>query len=240
MLRLNNRAANELRQVKITRNFTKYSSGCVLIEVGETKVLCTASIEEKLPPFLLNKNQGWLTAEYAMLPSATHSRNKRDAVVGKVNSRAQEISRLIGRSLRACLDLKELGPRQIIIDCDVLQADGGTRTASITGAFVALYDAINYLLLNKMIDRTPIKHFLAAVSVGVIKQRCYLDLDYLEDSSCDVDMNFILLDNGSIVEIQGAAEHESFDRLTLNKLLDLAEYGVSELIIKQRHALNLY
>ena len=237
--RTNNRQANELREIKITRNYTKYAEGSVLVEFGNTQVLCNVSVEESLPPFLKGKNQGWLTAEYSMLPRATHTRTRRDGAVGKVNSRAQEISRLIGRSLRACVDLELLGPRQLVVDCDVIQADGGTRTASITGGFIALHDAINGLLNSGKISKNPIKHFLAAISVGVYDGEALLDLDYIEDSNCSMDMNLVMLDNLSIVEIQGTAEKTALDRATTNRLIDLAEVGVSQLINLQRGVLKI-
>ena len=237
--RNNNRGLDALREVKITRNFTKYAAGSVLIEFGETKVICTASIEEKVPPFLKNTGAGWITAEYAMLPGSTHTRNKRDGVVGKVASRSQEISRLIGRSLRATVDMKKLGERQILIDCDVLQADGGTRTASITGAFVALYDAISKLLQNGLIKENPIERFLAAISVGIYNDELMLDLDYNEDSNCDSDINVVMFEDFGIVEIQGTAEQDQISRDELNHLIDLAESGIKNLIIAQKTALNL-
>ena len=237
--RLNNRQFNELRAIKITRNYTKYAEGSVLIEFGDTKVLCNATIDESVPPFLKNKNQGWLTAEYSMLPRATHERTKRDAVVGKVNSRAQEISRLIGRSLRSCVNFNLLGSRQILVDCDVIQADGGTRTASITGAYIAVYDAINLLLKTGKIMDNPITSFIAAISVGVYQGEPLLDLDYMEDSACDTDMNIIMNENLSIIEIQGTAENTPLDRLMLGKLMDLSEHGIKSLINLQKQALNL-
>ncbi len=234
LLRHKNRLAHELREIKITKNYTKYAEGSVLVEFGETKVLCTATIEESVPPFLKGKNQGWLTAEYSMLPSATHTRSKRDAVVGKVNSRAQEISRLIGRSLRSSINLFMLGERQILIDCDVIQADGGTRTAAITGAFVALHDAITVLMNNGKLTLNPIKNFVAAISVGVHKGEALLDLDYNEDSTCDTDMNLVMDDTLSIIEIQGTAEKIALDRTMLNQLLDLATCGIQDLLTIQK------
>lgn len=238
-MRLNERKNDDLRSVTITRDYTKYAEGSVLIEFGETKVLCTASVEEKVPPFLRGSGGGWVTAEYAMLPRATHTRNSRDAVNGKVNARAQEISRLIGRSLRASIDLSQLGERQILIDCDVIQADGGTRTASITGAFVALYDAVNKLVTEDKIPKNPIKQFLAAISVGVYQGTPMLDLDYSEDSDCDADINVVMFENLDIVEIQGTAEGTAFKREELNKLLDLAEKGVISLVKQQRYVLGM-
>lgn len=236
--RPSNREFNQLRDIKITRNYTKYAQGSVLIEFGDTKVICTATIENQVPAFLKGKNQGWLTAEYAMLPSATHSRNKRESASGKPNSRALEISRLIGRSLRSVVDLSKLGERQISIDCDVIQADGSTRTASITGAYVALADAIDYLLQQKIIVENPIKEAIAAISVGVYQGVAVTDLDYAEDSACDTDMNVVMTASGNIVEVQGTAEKVAFSRQELNQLLDLAENSIQELIKFQQHVLR--
>lgn len=231
------RENNQLRDIKITRNYTKHAEGSVLIEFGDTKVICTASIDESIPPFLKGQGKGWLTAEYSMLPRATNSRNKRDISQGKPNARSQEIQRLIGRSLRSVLDFELLGERQIIIDCDVIQADGGTRTASITGAYVALSDAVSYLLRNAIIAKNPIKAAIAAISVGIYKGVPVLDLDYLEDSNCDTDMNVVMSSEG-IVEIQGTAEGTPFNREELDKLLDLAEVGINQLFIIQEASLN--
>lgn len=231
------RENNQLRDIKITRNYTKHAEGSVLIEFGDTKVICTASIDESIPPFLKGQGKGWLTAEYSMLPRATNSRNKRDISQGKPNARSQEIQRLIGRSLRSVLDFELLGERQIIIDCDVIQADGGTRTASITGAYVALSDAVSYLLRNALIAKNPIKAAIAAISVGIYKGVPVLDLDYLEDSNCDTDMNVVMSSEG-IVEIQGTAEGTPFNREELDKLLDLAEVGINQLFIIQESSLN--
>lgn len=231
------RENNQLRDIKITRNYTKHAEGSVLIEFGDTKVICTASIDESIPPFLKGQGKGWLTAEYSMLPRATNSRNKRDISQGKPNARSQEIQRLIGRSLRSVLDFELLGERQIIIDCDVIQADGGTRTASITGAYVALSDAVSYLLRNAIIAKNPIKAAIAAISVGIYKGVPVLDLDYLEDSNCDTDMNVVMSSEG-IVEIQGTAEGTPFNREELDKLLDLAEVGINQLFIIQQASLN--
>lgn len=232
------RENNQLRQVKITRNYTKHAEGAVLVEFGATKVLCTASVEESVPPFLKGKGQGWVTAEYAMLPRATNTRNKREISQGKPNSRNQEIQRLIGRSLRSIVDFTKLGERQIIIDCDVIQADGGTRTASITGAYVALCDAISVLLKSGKINQNPLREALAAVSVGVYQGAALLDLDYLEDSNCDTDMNVVMTASGGIVEIQGTAEKSPFSREMFNQLLDLAESGINELLLLQRESLS--
>lgn len=231
------RENNQLRNVKITRNYTKHAEGSVLIEFGDTKVICTASIDESVPPFLKGQGKGWLTAEYSMLPRATNSRNKRDVSQGKPNARSQEIQRLIGRSLRSVLDFELLGERQIIIDCDVIQADGGTRTASITGAYVALSDAVSYLLCNSLITKNPLKASIAAISVGIYKGVPILDLDYLEDSNCDTDMNVVMSSEG-LVEIQGTAEGAPFTRQELNKLLDIAEEGINQLFTIQQASLN--
>ncbi len=231
------RENNQLRDIKITRNYTKHAEGSVLIEFGDTKVICTASIDESIPPFLKGQGKGWLTAEYSMLPRATNSRNKRDISQGKPNARSQEIQRLIGRSLRSVLDFELLGERQIIIDCDVIQADGGTRTASITGAYVALSDAVSYLLRNALIAKNPIKAAIAAISVGIYKGVPVLDLDYLEDSNCDTDMNVVMSSEG-VVEIQGTAEGTPFNREELDKLLDLAEVGINQLFIIQQASLD--
>lgn len=238
-MRNDGRQNNELRVVRLNRNFTKYAEGSVLIECGDTKVLCTASIEDEVPRFLRNTGTGWVSAEYSMLPRATHTRNKRDSVAGKVNPRASEISRLIGRSLRACIDLESLGERQVLIDCDVIQADGGTRTASITGAFVAMYDALNSLVKCGKLSENPIKQFLAAISVGVYQGAPLLDLNYVEDNNCDTDMNLVMLEDLSVIEIQGTAEGASFSRDTLNIMLDLGEHGVKQLIQKQKESLGV-
>jgi ribonuclease PH len=233
------RAADKLRPVRITRHYTKHAEGSVLIEFGDTRVLCTASIEEKVPGFLKGKGQGWMTAEYGMLPRSTHSRMDREAAKGKQSGRTQEIQRLIGRSLRAAFDLEAFGERTLHLDCDVIQADGGTRTASITGAMVAAHDAFSKLVENKVIAAIPIKHFVAAISVGVYKGTPVLDLDYLEDSDCDTDMNVVMTDAGHFVEVQGTAEGAAFDRATMDRLLDLAQGGIGELIGLQKKTLGL-
>lgn len=233
------RSSDQLRNITITRHYTKHAEGAVLIEFGDTKVLCTASVEENVPPFLKGKGLGWVTAEYAMLPRATNTRNKRDSAQGKPNSRAQEISRLIGRSLRSIVDCNLLGERQILIDCDVIQADGGTRTAAITGAYVALCDAINWLITNQKLEKNPIKQALAAVSVGVYQGIPVLDLDYAEDSRCDSDINVVMTGDGGIVEIQGTAEGATFSREALNQLLDLAGRGIEQLLKSQSQALAI-
>ncbi|HEY0845805.1 MAG TPA: ribonuclease PH [Noviherbaspirillum sp.] len=233
------RAADALRDVRLTRQYTKHAEGSVLVEFGDTKVICTASIEEKVPPFLKGKGQGWMTAEYGMLPRSTHSRMDREAAKGKQSGRTQEIQRLIGRSLRAAFDLNAFGERTLHLDCDVIQADGGTRTASITGAMVAAYDAFSRLVQNGLIGNVPVKHFVAAISVGVYRGLPVLDLDYLEDSDCDTDMNVVMTDAGHFVEVQGTAEGEAFDRPTMNRLLDLAEKGIIELVSLQKKTLGL-
>ncbi len=233
------RAVDALRTIRITRDYTKHAEGSVLIECGDTKVICTASIEEKVPGFLKGKGQGWMTAEYGMLPRSTHSRMDREAAKGKQSGRTQEIQRLIGRSLRAAFDLEAFGERTLQLDCDVIQADGGTRTASITGAMVAAYDAFSKLKARGMIETIPVKHFVAAISVGVYQGVPVLDLDYLEDSDCDTDMNVIMTDNGAFVEVQGTAEGAAFDRAAMNRLLDLAEGGIRDLVKLQKQALGL-
>ncbi|HSH73473.1 MAG TPA: ribonuclease PH [Methylophilaceae bacterium] len=233
------RTANQLRPVEIIRNYTKHAEGSVLVKFGDTHVLCTASVEEKVPGFLRGKNQGWVTAEYGMLPRSTGSRMDREASKGKQSGRTQEIQRLIGRSLRAIIDLGKLGERSIQIDCDVIQADGGTRTASITGAYVALHDAISLLLKKGLIKESPLKDSVAAISVGIYKGSPVLDLDYIEDSDCDTDMNVVMTGSGGFVEIQGTAEGEPFTREEMNEILDLAQAGIAELIQMQKIALGI-
>ena len=232
-------AVDALRNIRITRDYTKHAGGSVLIECGDTKVICTASIEERVPGFLKGKGQGWMTAEYGMLPRSTHSRMDREAAKGKQSGRTQEIQRLIGRSLRAAFDLEAFGERTLQLDCDVIQADGGTRTASITGAMVAAYDAFSKLKARGLIETIPVKHFVAAISVGVYQGVPVLDLDYLEDSDCDTDMNVIMTDAGAFVEVQGTAEGAAFDRAAMNRLLDLAEGGIKDLVKLQKQALGL-
>ena len=232
------RAHNQLRPVEIIRRYTKHAEGSVLIKFGDTHVLCTASVEEKVPPFLRGKNQGWVTAEYGMLPRSTGSRMDREAARGKQSGRTQEIQRLIGRSLRAIIDLEKLGERSIQIDCDVIQADGGTRTAAITGAYVALHDAISYLLRAGLISESPLLDSVAAISVGVYQGQPVLDLDYIEDSGCDTDMNVVMTGKGGFVEIQGTAEGEPFQRDAMNAMLDLATAGIAELSNIQKSVLN--
>jgi ribonuclease PH len=236
MTRPSERLSDQLRDVRITRQFTCHAEGSVLIEFGNTKVLCTASVEENVPPFMRGKGEGWVTAEYGMLPRSTHTRMAREAAKGKQSGRTQEIQRLIGRSLRAVVDLKMLGERQITIDCDVLQADGGTRTASITGACVALHDALERLVEAGKLPASPLKDWVAAVSVGMHEGEAVLDLDYLEDSSCDTDMNVVMTGQGGFVEIQGTAEGEPFSRNELDRLLALARLGIAQLIEKQKQS----
>lgn len=238
MTRSYHRTPTQIRPVKIIRHFTKHADGSVLIECGDTKVICTASISEQVPPFLRGQAQGWLTAEYGMLPGSTHSRMQREAVKGKQTGRTMEIQRLIGRALRAVVNLKQLGERTIQIDCDVIQADGGTRTASITGAFVALHDAIDKLIYQQLIETSPIIDHVAAVSVGMHQGAPLLDLDYVEDSSCDTDMNVVMTGNSGIVEVQGTAEGTPFDRKSLENMLDTAQHGIRELILIQKSALS--
>ncbi|HJV93048.1 MAG TPA: ribonuclease PH [Azonexus sp.] len=236
-MRPSQRQSDQLRTVRLTRNFTRHAEGSVLIEMGDTRVLCNASVEENVPPFLRGKGQGWVTAEYGMLPRSTHTRTSREAAKGKQTGRTQEIQRLIGRALRAVVDLKALGERQITLDCDVLQADGGTRCASITGAWVALYEACEKLVAAGKLPANPVRDHVAAVSVGIYKGSPVLDLDYPEDSDCDTDMNVVMTGAGGIVEIQGTAEGEPFTRAQMNTLTDLAEAGIRQLIAAQQSAL---
>ena len=237
-MRPSKRQPDELRNIRITRRYTRHAEGAVLIEAGDTKVLCTVSVEEKVPPFLKGKGQGWLTAEYGMLPRATNTRSDREAARGKQSGRTQEIQRLIGRALRAVVDLTALGERTLQIDCDVIQADGGTRTASITGAFVAVHDAIGFLLDKQLIAASPVRDFVAAVSVGVYQGVPVLDLDYPEDSGCDTDMNVVMTGSGGLIEVQGTAEGAPFSRAEMNALLDLAQKGIQQLIAAQKAALK--
>ena len=236
-MRPSGRALDQLRDVKITRNFTKHAEGSVLVEFGDTKVICTASVEGRVPSFLRGKGQGWVTAEYGMLPRSTNSRMMREAAKGKQSGRTVEISRLIGRSLRAAVDLEVLGENSITIDCDVIQADGGTRCASITGACVALADAINHMLEKGMIKKSPLKYMISAVSVGVYKGEAVLDLDYDEDSNAETDLNVIMADNGGFVEIQGTAEGEPFMPEELTAMLDRAKSGLATITELQKAAL---
>jgi ribonuclease PH len=237
-MRPSGRQTNELRQVTITRNYTKHAEGSVLIEMGDTKVLCTASVEERIPSFLRGKGEGWVTAEYGMLPRSTGSRMQREAARGKQSGRTQEIQRLIGRSLRASIDLKALGERSITIDCDVLQADGGTRTASITGAYVALQDAVNTLVEQKKIKKNPLLGQVAAISVGIYNGTPVLDLDYAEDSNAETDMNVVMNEAGAYIEVQGTAEGHAFQPDELTAMLAIASEGIADLVIKQREALE--
>ena len=237
MTRSYHRTPAQIRPVRITRHYTKHADGSILIECGDTKVICTASISEQVPPFLKGQGQGWLTAEYGMLPCSTHSRMQREAAKGKQSGRTMEIQRLIGRALRAVVDLKQLGERTIQIDCDVIQADGGTRTASITGAFVALHDAVEKLIYRQLIETTPIIDHVAAISVGIHQGIPVLDLDYVEDSSCDTDMNVVMTGNLGMIEVQGTAEGAAFSRKELDSMLDMAQQGIQELIALQKKVL---
>ncbi|MDR2688412.1 MAG: ribonuclease PH [Azoarcus sp.] len=232
------RQSNQLRPVRLTRHYTRHAEGSVLVEFGDTKVLTTASIEENVPSFLRGQGRGWLTAEYGMLPRATHTRGAREAAKGKQSGRSQEIQRLIGRSLRAVVDLAALGERQIIVDCDVLQADGGTRTASITGAAVAVHDALATLVATEKLAAHPMRELVAAVSVGIYQGMPVLDLDYAEDSACDTDMNVVMTASGGLIEVQGTAEGAPFSRIELDAMVDLAAQGISQLIAWQWAALG--
>ena len=231
------RTANALRPVRITRHYTAYAEGSVLIEFGGTKVLCTASVEEKVPGHKKGSGEGWVTAEYGMLPRATHTRSDREAARGKQSGRTQEIQRLIGRCMRTVFDLKKLGERTIYLDCDVIQADGGTRTAAITGAFVAAQDAVNKLIADGKLKESPILDHVAAISVGIVQGTPVLDLEYLEDSACGTDMNVVMTGAGNFVEVQGTAEGAAFTRAEMDALLMLAEKGIQELVVMQRQAL---
>ncbi len=233
------RLADALRPVSIQRGYTRHAEGSVLVCFGATQVLCTASVEEKVPPHKRGSGQGWVTAEYGMLPRATHTRSDREAARGKQSGRTQEIQRLIGRSLRTVFDLGALGERSILLDCDVLQADGGTRTAAITGAFVAAHDAVSFLLKQGRIAASPIRDFVAAVSVGVVQGTPLLDLEYTEDSTCDTDMNVVMTGSGGFVEVQGTAEGVPFSRAEMDALLALAAQGIAELNALQKQALGL-
>ncbi len=231
------RSADALRPVRLQRGFTRHAEGSVLVSFGDTQVLCTASVLAKVPPFLKGRGQGWVTAEYGMLPRATHTRGDREAARGKQSGRTQEIQRLIGRSLRAVVDLDLLGERTLHLDCDVIQADGGTRTAAITGAYVATADAVRWLLERGEIAVSPLRDHVAAISVGLVNGEAVLDLDYAEDSNCDTDMNVVMTGEGGIVEVQGTAEGAAFSRDQLNALLDLAQSGIAQLVRLQREAL---
>jgi ribonuclease PH len=233
------RGVDALRPVRITRSYTKHAEGSVLVEFGDTKVLCTASVEERVPPHQRGSGRGWVTAEYGMLPRATHTRSDREAAKGKQSGRTQEIQRLIGRSLRCVFDLSQLGERTISLDCDVIQADGGTRTAAITGAFVAAHDAVSGLLAQGKLGASPIRDFVAAVSVGIVNGVPLLDLEYIEDSACDTDMNVVMTGAGGFVEVQGTAEGAAFSRDEMASLLQLADQGIRQLVAAQRQALGL-
>jgi len=233
------RLADQLRPVTIQRGFTRHAEGSVLVSFGDTRVLCTASVEDKVPPHKRGSGEGWLTAEYGMLPRATHTRGDREAARGKQSGRTQEIQRLIGRSLRCVFDLSLLGERTISLDCDVLQADGGTRTAAITGAYVAAADAVSWLLAKGKIERSPIRDAVAAVSVGIVSGTPLLDLEYVEDAACDTDMNVVMTASGGFVELQGTAEGATFSRLEMEALLALAAKGIAELVEEQRQALGV-
>ena len=232
------RAANALRPVRITRHYTAYAEGSVLIEFGGTKVLCTASVEEKVPGHKKGSGEGWVTAEYGMLPRATHTRSDREAARGKQSGRTQEIQRLIGRSMRTVFDLKKLGERTIYLDCDVIQADGGTRTAAITGAFVAAHDAVSKLIADGKLKESPIIDHVAAISVGIVQRSPLLDLEYIEDVACDTDMNVVMTGAGNFVEVQGTAEGAAFTRAEMDALLGLADQGIRELVGMQKHSLS--
>lgn len=238
-LRSDERAADALRAVRITRHYTMHAEGSVLIAFGNTQVLCTASVEEKVPGHKKGSGEGWVTAEYGMLPRATHTRSDREAARGKQSGRTQEIQRLIGRALRSVFDLKLLGERTIHLDCDVLQADGGTRTAAITGAFVAAQDAVNWLLANGKLAQSPIKDHVAAISVGIVQGVPLLDLEYVEDSACDTDMNVVMTGSGHFVEVQGTAEGAAFTRAEMDALLALADKGIRELVQLQQRSLQI-
>ena len=237
-MRPSQRAPDELRAVRITRGYTRHAEGSVLVEFGDTKVICTASVIERQPPHLKGTPQGWVTAEYGMLPRSTNTRMDREAARGKQSGRTQEIQRLIGRALRAVVDLPQLGERTVHLDCDVIQADGGTRTASITGAFVALHDAIEGLRQKRALARSPVRDFIAAISVGMYQGVPVLDLDYREDSACGTDMNVVMTGSGGIVEIQGTAEGEPFSRMQMDAMMALADKGIRELVEAQRVALR--
>ena len=237
--RTNGRLADQLRPVSIQRGFTRHAEGSVLVAFGDTQVLCTASVEEKVPPHKRGSGEGWVTAEYGMLPRATHTRGDREAARGKQSGRTQEIQRLIGRSLRCVFDLSLLGERTISLDCDVLQADGGTRTAAITGAYVAADDAVAWLLAKGRIERSPIRDAVAAVSVGIVAATPLLDLEYIEDSACDTDMNVVMTASGGFVELQGTAEGATFSHIEMDALLSLAAKGIGELVVAQRRALGI-
>lgn len=237
--RVDGRSNDQIRTTKLERDYTKYAEGSVLVSTGDTKVICTASVENSVPYFLRGKNKGWLTAEYSLLPRSTQTRTIREAAKGKRSGRTREIQRLIGRSLRAIIDLEMIGERTIWIDCDVIQADGGTRTASITGAYVALYDAVQYMLEKDMISESPLKGFAAATSVGIVDGEYLLDLCYKEDVNAQVDMNIVMDEEGQIIEVQGTAEKDPFTREEMDKFMDLAEKGINDLIEEQKKSVGL-
>jgi ribonuclease PH len=238
-IRTQERAADQMRPVRLTRGYTVHAEGSVLVEFGQTRVLCTASVEERVPPHKKGSGEGWVTAEYGMLPRATHTRGDREAARGKQSGRTQEIQRLIGRSMRTVFDLSALGERTITLDCDVLQADGGTRTAAITGAFVAAHDAVSLLMKQGKLSASPIRDFVAAISVGVVQGTPLLDLEYTEDSTCDTDMNVVMTASGGFVELQGTAEGEPFTRAEMDALLALADKGIRDLVAAQKRALGV-
>lgn len=238
MKRPSQRNNNELRPIRITRNYTKHAEGSVLVEFGDTKVLCTASVTHGVPPFLKDSGKGWITAEYGMLPRSTNTRMQRESAKGKQTGRTQEIQRLIGRSLRAAIDLNILGEHTVTIDCDVIQADGGTRTASITGGCVALYDAMEYLIKQNKLAANPFQQFIASVSVGMYQGQPVLDLDYIEDSNADTDMNIVMSEQGGFIELQGTAEKNIFSENELNDMLSLAKKGIKELVEAQKQAIK--
>lgn len=238
-MRPSGRAPDDLRPIRITRQFTKHAEGSVLVEFGDTKVICTASVEDRVPPFLKGQGQGWITAEYGMLPRSTHTRSNREAARGRQGGRTMEIQRLIGRSLRAVVDLRALGERTITVDCDVIQADGGTRTASITGSFVALVDAVRHLMTKRAVEKNPLHGQVASVSVGIYRGVPVLDLDYTEDSEAETDMNVVMNDGGAFIELQGTAEGHAFRQDELLAMLSLAREGISQLLRKQHEALGL-
>lgn len=239
MPRIDGRGSSEMRPVRVTRKYLKFAEGSVLIEMGDTKVICAATVEERVPPFLLGKGKGWMTAEYAMLPRSSQKRIQRESVAGKVGGRTHEIQRLIGRSLRAVTDLQALGERTIYVDCDVIQADGGTRTASITGAYIAVHDTLSALVKKGVIQSMPLRDSVAAVSVGIVEGRPLLDLNYVEDSTAEVDMNVIMTGSGRFVEVQGTAEAEPFSKDHLSELINLASQGISELTSIQKKSLGI-
>lgn len=239
IIRSNGRPLDAMRSIEFVRNYTKYAEGSVLTVFGDTKVICTASIEESVPPFLRGRGRGWLTAEYSMLPRSTHTRMEREAVRGRQSGRTQEIQRLIGRSIRAAFDLNAFGERTLKLDCDVIQADGGTRTASISGVMIAAYDAFSLMVEEGLIEKVPLRHFVAAISVGISQGVPMLDLDYQEDSSCDTDMNVVMTESGDFVEIQGTAEGGAFSHAMLGEMLGMAQKGIGELIHMQKQVLGL-